>query len=93
MKAAHPRTDDNQKAIVDELRRLGYSVQSLASVGEGCPDIICGWRGKNYCFELKSPGPPSSRRLTPDQLRWHTDWQGQVSVIETVEQALRAMES
>lgn len=75
------RTDDNQAAIMEELRRRvpDCSVQSLAACGKGVPDLLVGYTGLNWLFELKDPDkPPSKTRLTPDQLRWHEAWKGQI---------------
>jgi hypothetical protein len=36
--------------------------------------------------------PPSHRRLTPDQVKWHTEWKGwRVAVVTSVEEALAAI--
>ena len=87
------RIDDNQPAIVKALRDIGASVQSLADLGSGCPDILVGYRGKNYTFEIKDwKQPPSKRRLTPHEKRWHQLWGGQVCVIETFDDALKIIQ-
>jgi hypothetical protein len=84
------RIDANQPTIVRALREIGASVQSLADLGKGVPDIAVGYRGKNYLFEIKDwKQPPSKRRLTPDEKKWHQVWQGQVHVIETFDEALK----
>ena len=86
------RTDANQAAIVRALESLGCTVQSLAAVGGGVPDLLIGWRGMCLLFEVKDGAkPPSERKLTPDQVRWHRDWRGQVTVVETVDDALQAV--
>ena len=72
-------------------------VQTLASVGDGCPDILVGYRGANYLIEIKDPEqPPSKRRLTTAQEHWnHGDhvrrppWAGQAAIAHTVADALR----
>ncbi len=89
---ARPRTDRNQSQIVKELRQMGYSVLSLASIGKGCPDILVGKAFMNYVFEIKDPErSPSERRLTDDEETFHTLWRGQIAVIETTEEALKLM--
>ena len=82
------RTDSNQAAIVLELRKLGYSVQMLHTVGSGCPDIVVGHDGKNYLFEIKSRGG----KLTQDEAIFFEVWRGQVNVIYSVEDALAIMQ-
>lgn len=66
------RTDANHAAIRDALRQIGAFVQDLSRVGEGCPDLLCGHRGRWIVIEVKDGKKcPSERRLTPDQERWH----------------------
>ena len=90
MRAA--KIDANQPDIVKALRKLGYGVQSLASVGKGVPDLlVC--KGKvNVLLEVKdSKQPPSKRVLTPDQIKWHREWAGRIFVVDSVEYAIEAM--
>jgi hypothetical protein len=84
------RIDANQPSIVRDLRKIGASVQSLAELGKGAPDIAVGYRGLNWFFEIKDwKQPPSKRRLTPHEKQWHQTWNGQVHVIETFDEALK----
>lgn len=81
--------DANHALIVGALRACGATVQSLAMVGQGCPDLLVGHRGRNLLVEVKDGRkPPSARELTPDQCKWHANWAGHAIVIETVEQAV-----
>jgi len=84
-----PRVDRNQAEIVDALRRVGCSVQSLAAVGSGCPDLLVGRGGVNYLFEVKDEDKaPSARVLTRDQREWHACWNGWAFVVGTAAEAL-----
>lgn len=85
------KIDANQPAIVKALRGVGASVQSLAAVGKGAPDLLIGFRGAVYVAEVKDPAkPPSHRKLTPTQETWHAAWQGpRVPIVETADDALR----
>lgn len=84
------RIDANQKQIVAALRQAGCSVQSLAPVGKGCPDLVVGRDGRNFLIEVKDGAKvPSARKLTEDEKRWQEQWQGQVCVVEDVDQALQ----
>lgn len=87
------RIDANHLEIVYALRAAGATVQSLAEIGGGCPDLLCGFRGKTALIEVKdSRQPPSKRQLTPDQLRWHREWNGgTLAVVCDVESALRVL--
>ena len=88
------RVDKNQKQIVQEIRAAGYTVQHLHMVGEGCPDILVGGHGVNFLFEIKDPSqPPSKRKLTPDEMEWHLNWNGQVEVIKTAHEALEIIKA
>lgn len=86
------KVDANQAEIVAALRQIGASVQPLHAVGQGCPDLLVGWRGMVSLLEIKDGSkPPSARKLTPDQEKWHAAWRGQVAVVENVEQAIEAI--
>lgn len=85
----YPRLDLNQNDIVWGLRDFGASVTSTASVGSGFPDIVVGYRGRNFLFEIKDPKkPPSQRTLTEHELVWHAGWRGTANVIESLSQAI-----
>ena len=91
MRAA--RIDANHKEIVDALRAAGATVQSIAPIGNGCPDLLCGFKNSTYLLELKDgQKPPSARELTPDQIEWHINWRGgPCQVVTSVEEALCAI--
>jgi len=86
------RVDANQAGIVAALRKAGATVQILAAVGDGCPDLLAGYRGGNWLLEVKDGmQPPSGRLLTPAQREWHRTWRGQKVVVESVAEALQAI--
>lgn len=83
------KVDSNQPEIVRGLRAVGATVQHLHEVGQGCPDILVGFRGVNYLIEIKDGDKvPSKRKLTDRELVWHSWWLGRVAIIETIEEAL-----
>lgn len=92
------RVDANQAELVKLARSVGASVQSLAPIGRGCPDLLIGYQrgGCPHCdgrvnllVEVKDGSrPPSERVLTPDEAEWHATWRGRVAVIESPEQML-----
>ena len=83
------KVDDNQKVIVETLRRVGFSVQSLAATGKGCPDILVGSNGKNFLFEIKDGAKPEcKRKLTPDEEAWHKAWKGQIHIALCAEEII-----
>lgn len=95
MRAA--KIDVNQPEIVAALRKVGCLVQSLASIGKGCPDLLVAHRARLMLIEVKDgKKPPSDRKLTPDQVKWHAlakTFGIEVHVVESVEQALGALQS
>lgn len=79
------RVDANQPDMTKLLRIMGASVQPIHVVGKGCPDLLVGYDGLNYLLEIKDPiKPPSARKLTDDEQKWHENWRGQVAVVETI---------
>ena len=84
------KIDANQNDIVNALRRAGATVQSLAANGQGVPDLLVGFKGQTFLFEIKDGAKPlSARKLTPDQVEWHKAWRGgPLVVVESAEQAL-----
>lgn len=82
------KVDNNHEAIVSALRAAGASVQSMAALGRGVPDLLVWFRGY-YIIECKDGAkPPSKRQLTKDQEDWIKAWGGPVYVVESPEQAL-----
>jgi Holliday junction resolvase len=85
-----PRTDSNQTAIVQALRDCGCQVLSLAPMGAGVPDILIGTPKGLILVEIKDGSkPPSQRRLTRDEARFHLQWSEHVEVVESVGDALK----
>ncbi len=83
------KIDNNQKEIVSGLRKLGYSVFSLANVGNGFPDIIVGYNNQNYLFEIKDGSKsPSQRKLTEMEQKFFDNWIGQVDKVCNLDQIL-----
>ena len=91
MRAA--RIDANHEQVVSALRAAGASVQSLAGVGKGVPDLLVGFQGKTLLMEVKDgKKTPSERRLTDDQIRWHGAWNGgPLAIVDGVDAALRML--
>ena len=91
MRAA--KIDANHEQVVSALRAAGASVQSLAGVGKGVPDLLVGFQGKTLLMEVKDGRKtPSERRLTEDQVKWHGAWRGgPLAVVDGVDAALRML--
>jgi Holliday junction resolvase len=84
------RPDANQSQIVAALRAAGATVTILAGVGGGCPDIIAGWHGHNYFFEIKN-STGRGNRLTEAQTKWIERWAGQIAVVYNEQDALAVL--
>ena len=89
MRAA--KIDANHEAVVLALRAIGATVQSLAGVGKGVPDLLVGFQNQTILMEIKDGNKsPSARLLTEDQLRWHGSWNGgALAVVDSPNAALR----
>ena len=81
------KVDTVQAPIVEALRKVGCSVQSLCIVGKGCPDLLVARAGKVYLMEVKT----GNAKLTPDELMWHTTWRSTVWIVRSVQEALKAV--
>lgn len=78
------KTDKNQAEIVDAMRKHGATVQILSAVGKGVPDLLVGYRGVNFLFEVKG----QNGKLTEPQIKWHDDWQGKVYIVRSIDDAI-----
>lgn len=87
------KVDRNHREVVAALRQIGATVQSLADLGKGVPDLLVGFRGRDVLLEVKDGSlPPSKRNLTPDEAKWSEAWRGApVTVVLNAEDAIRAV--
>lgn len=83
------RIDDNQNGIVEALRKAGASVR-IVTQGEGIPDLLVGFKGVTFLFEVKDGNkPPSARKLTPAEEKFFMEWRGgMVAIVNSAEEAL-----
>ena len=83
------KVDANQPEIVNALRQIGCSVLLTHQLGKGAPDLVVGYRGVNFMLEVKDGNkPPSRRELTPDEVKFHDEWNGDIRIVESVEDAI-----
>jgi len=87
------KIDTNQNDIVKALRQI-----PSVSVQVGHDDILVGYRGKTYWYEVKSlesiskrSGKPLSSALKPSQLELLANWTGHYKVVWTLDQILEDM--
>jgi Holliday junction resolvase len=85
------KIDSNQIQVVSALRAAGAKVQSLAAIGKGVPDLLCKYEGAFYLIEVKDGRkPPSQRKLTEDQVKWHEEWKSAfLGVVDSPDEALK----
>jgi hypothetical protein len=81
------KVDANQEQVVTALRAAGASVQSLAPIGKGCPDILVAFRSAMYLMEIKRVKGKTNEL----QNKWHIGWNAPVHVVYGPDDALRAI--
>ena len=88
------RVDANQKQVVSQLRKCGFSVLILSNIGKGCPDLLVGLNGVNLLVELKDENkPPSAKKLTPDEVQFFDTWKGKAILAENAEQIIKSFQN
>lgn len=82
------RRDDNEKEIVAAMREAGAYVKAVND--EGLFDLLVSYRGKTLLIEVKDGAkPPSARRLTEAEQKFHDEWPGSnLFIVNSVEEAL-----
>lgn len=80
-----PKVDLNQKDIVNDLRKLGFTVLLLNRVKNGCPDILIGKGEINFLVEIKTT---KKDKLTEDEFKFFETWKGQKCVATTTEEVV-----
>jgi len=79
----NPKRDANEREIIDALKQIGCTVKQLSATG--LPDLLVGYRGKNYLIEVKQ----SNGKLTDDQVEFHASWFGRIDVVMNVDEAIK----
>lgn len=83
------RVDSNQPEIVKAFRELGWSVLHTHTIGSGAPDIIVAKNGFTACIEIKDGAkPPSQHKLTPDEIKFSSTWQGVYCIIKSIDDVM-----
>ena len=77
------KIDSNQKDVVSALRMIpGVSVEV------GHDDILVGYNGKTYWFEIKSK---AKSPLKPSQVKLVEKWRGHYQVVHSLEEILNSI--
>jgi rhamnose utilization protein RhaD (predicted bifunctional aldolase and dehydrogenase) len=81
------RVDANQNQIIHTFIALGASVLNLSRVGEGCPDILIGYKKHSVLCEIKAN---EKSIYTEPQVKFMQNWRGgPISRIDSVDAAIR----
>ena len=85
------KVDLNHSDIVKEFRKQeGVTVFSIASLGDGVPDIVVGYRGVTTLVEIKSP----KGKLNALQEKWHQAWTGRpVAIVRNVKDTRKVQDA
>ncbi len=70
------KVDSNHGIVVDALERAGASVLSLASLGNGAPDVCFGIHGRTHLAEIKPDTKLKAHALRDNQALWAAKWRG-----------------
>ncbi len=80
--------DANHGGIEQALKRCGASVIDLHAIGNGCPDLLVGFRGATFLLEVKMP----KATLEDSQATFDRDWKGYpIHVVRNEAEALVAI--
>jgi hypothetical protein len=88
------KTDSNHKEILDQCRQIPQlSAFSTHIIGKGFPDIVIGYNGLNYLFEIKDgTKTKSARKLTTHESSFFCNWKGQVNIIHNIDDILEVLQ-
>lgn len=88
------RVDANQPQIVKAVRGIGASVLFTYQL-KNCFDLLIGYRGRTFLFEVKDPAqPPSKRQLTAGEQEFRDTWRGSpYHVVHTADEAIAILTS
>lgn len=83
------RVDSNQPKIINELRSLGYSVVP------GMDDILVGYNGKTYWYEIKTEDCRSSKtglildsKIKPSQHEILRTYKGHYKIVTSLQEII-----
>jgi len=79
------KRDENEVEIVNALRAVGASVAHLSS--KGIPDLLVCFKNKLYLMEVKK----LKGKLTPEQIKFHDNWNGDIHIVRTTQEAIEIL--
>lgn len=81
------KVDANQARIVQALRNVGVRVLHLHQLGNGIPDVLACFRGRNVLLEIKQPG----EQINKLQAEFMATWDGEIHVVRSEAEAIGAV--
>jgi len=87
------RRDAGEQDIIKAMREAGAFVKVIND--EGTFDLLCWCNGRTLLLEIKDgTKPPSARRLTDAEQKFHDTWPGDnLHIVNSVEEALALLRS
>ena len=87
------RRDANEAAIIKAMRAEGAYVKVIND--EGLFDLLVSYRGETLLIEVKDGAkPPSARRLTDAEQKFHDEWPGaDLYIVNSAEEALALLKT
>ena len=88
------KVDQNQKLIVRQLRQIPN-----ITVAVGHDDILVGYRGRTYWFEIKRPevigkdGLVRPSKITDSEKKLRDEWQGHYAVVSTFDEIFKELDA
>ena len=82
------RVDTNQREIVNFAKKHGATVAHLHTLGRGIPDLLIGYRGRNYLVEIKT----ENGNLTSDEKKFFDNWRGSAAVVASKTDLIRLLD-
>jgi hypothetical protein len=82
------RRDDNEKQIIDALRRCGAYVKAIND--DGTFDLLVAYNKRTFLLEIKDGDKaPSARKLTDAEQKFHDEWPNDnLYIVTSVDEAL-----
>ena len=82
------RRDHGEQDIIKAMRACGAYVKVIND--EGTFDLLCWYNGRTLLLEIKDgTKPPSARRLTDAEQKFHDEWPGDnLYILNSVQEAL-----
>ena len=86
------KLDEGHGKIKKAIQDAGRPVFDAAAKGSGLPDLISEHLDGHVVFiEIKRPGPPSARRLTPKEEAFRALFPTSYVIVQSADEALAAL--